>query len=201
MVPPTCRLIVSWPLVPRARTTIVLLPLLDEEELELLLEVEEVLDDELELELDVEVLLDDELELEEVLLEVELLLEVPLPTQDGAMKLPSWLPWKPKTLLAVAPGAGSCQEQQLVNWKLVPGLVPVRLPTFHWLVTVTCSGKFRVTVQLASAVVPVLVTDTSSWKKVPPVLEGVAVQLCAANACPFDNRPSIRPDSSTHSLK
>jgi hypothetical protein len=44
---------------------------------------------------------------------------------------------------------------------------------------VTCSGKFRLTVQLLSAVVPLLVTLTSTWKKVPPVFEGVAVQLTA----------------------
>jgi hypothetical protein len=82
--------------------------------------------------------------------------------------------------VAVWPGAGSCQLQQLVNWKLAPGLAPVREPTFHWLVTVTCSGKFSVTVQLLSAVVPVLVTLTSTWKNVPPVLDGVAVQVWAA---------------------
>jgi hypothetical protein len=70
----------------------------------------------------------------------------------------------------------------LVNWKLVPGLAPVRLLTFHWLVTVTCSGKFSVTVQPESAVAPVLVTLTSTWKNVPAVLDGVAVQLCAENA-------------------
>jgi hypothetical protein len=68
----------------------------------------------------------------------------------------------PKTLLVVAPGAGSCQEQQLVNWKLVPGLTPVRDATFHWLVIVTCSGKFSVTVQPLNAVVPLLVTLTSA---------------------------------------
>jgi hypothetical protein len=69
----------------------------------------------------------------------------------------------------------------LVNWKLVPGLVPLRV-AFHCVVIVTCSGKFRVTVQLLRAVVPLLVTETSSWKKVPPVLDGVAVQVYAANA-------------------
>ena len=126
--------------------------------------------DELEL-LDEELLLD-ELELEELLEEVE-----PLePTQLGAIKLPSWLPWKPNTFVAVWPGGGNCQLQQLVNWKLVPGLAPLRL-TFHWLVTVTCSGKFSVTVQPLRAVVPLLVTETSTWKKVPPVFEGVAVQV------------------------
>jgi hypothetical protein len=44
-------------------------------------------------------------------------------------------------------------------------------------VTVTCSGKFSVTVQPLRAVVPLLVTLTSTWKKVPPVFEGVAVQV------------------------
>jgi hypothetical protein len=87
------------------------------------------------------------------------------------------LPWTPKALLAVEPGGGNCQAQQLVNWNVVPGLAPVRVPTFHWLVIVTCSGKARVTVQLLNAVVRLLVTDTSSWKKVPAVFEGVAVQL------------------------
>jgi hypothetical protein len=141
--------------------------LLEEEVLDELLldeEDEELLDDEL-LDEDEE-LLELEEELEELLLDEELLelvVELPLPVQVGAIKLPSCVPWKPNTLLAVAPGAGSCQPQQLVNWKLVPGLVPVRVPTFHWLVIVTCSGKVKVTVQLVSAVVPVLVTLTSSW--------------------------------------
>jgi hypothetical protein len=142
--------------------------LLDEEDEELLDdelldEDEELLELEEELEELEELLLDEELELlldEELL---ELVVELPLPVQVGAIKLPSCVPWKPNTLLAVAPGAGSCQPQQLVNWKLVPGLVPVRVPTFHWLVIVTCSGKVKVTVQLVSAVVPVLVTLTSSW--------------------------------------
>jgi hypothetical protein len=83
--------------------------LLDEE----LLELEELLDeDELDelLELDEELLLDDELELDDEELEV-----VPEPVQVGPVKLPSCVPWKPKTLEAVAPGAGSCQLQQLVN--------------------------------------------------------------------------------------
>jgi hypothetical protein len=143
------------------------LELLEDELLEELEELEELLldeDDELELLLELEeLLLDEELELllDEELLEV--VVELPLPVQVGAIKLPSCVPWKPNTLLAVAPGAGSCQPQQLVNWKLVPGLVPVRVPTFHWLVIVTCSGKVKVTVQLVSAVVPVLVTLTSSW--------------------------------------
>jgi hypothetical protein len=156
-----------------------------DDELELLLELEELdelelLEDELE-EL-VELLLEeDELELDDDELELlEVVVEEPEPVQVGAIKLPSWVPWKPNTLLAVAPGAGSCQSQQWVNWNVVPGLVPVRVPTFHWLVMATCSGKVKVTVQPVSAVVPVLVTLTSSWKDVPPVLEAVAVQLCAA---------------------
>jgi hypothetical protein len=103
-------------------------------------------------------------------------------------------------LVAVWPGAGSCQLQQLVNWKLVPGLAPVRV-TFHWLVTVTDCAKFSVTVQLLSAVVPVLVTDTSTWKLPPWTLAGAAVQLCAAKACPFNDMPSKRPDSSAPILK
>jgi hypothetical protein len=140
---------------------------LDAELAELLLEdeLEELLDEELEL------LFEDEFEELE-----ELLLELALPTQAGAIKLPSWLPCTPKALAAVWPGAGNCQLQQFVNWKLVPGLVPARV-AFHSAVMVTCSGKFRVTVQLPSAVVPLLVTETSTWKKVPPVFEGVAVQV------------------------
>jgi hypothetical protein len=62
--------------------------LLDEEELEELLPDDELLDEEEEL----------ELELEEL---DELLLELPLPTQAGAIKLPSWLPCTPKALAAV----------------------------------------------------------------------------------------------------
>jgi hypothetical protein len=95
---------------------------LDEVLLELLDELEVLLLDEDELEL---------LELEELEELLEVVVELPLPVQVGAIKLPSCVPWKPNTLLAVAPGAGSCQPQQLVNWKLVPGLVPVRVPTFH----------------------------------------------------------------------
>jgi hypothetical protein len=150
----------------------------------------ELLEDELE-ELEELLFEEDELELEE-LLDEELLevVEVELPVQVGAIKLPSCVPWKPNTALAVAPGAGNCQLQQLVNWKLVPGLVPVRVPTFHWLVIVTCSGNAKVTVQLLSAVVPVLVMLTSNWKPVPAVLEATAVQLCAANAGPFNSGPS-----------
>jgi hypothetical protein len=78
-------------------------------------------------------------------------------------------------LLAVWPGPGICQLQQLVNWKLVP--VPGVQFTFQAVLAVTCSGKFSVTVQPLSDVVPVLVTLTSTWKKVPPVWDGVAVQL------------------------
>ncbi len=68
------------------------------------LELPEVL--ELLLEDELELLLDVELELEELLLdddELEELLElddvVPLPTQAGSTKLPSWLPWKPNEVL------------------------------------------------------------------------------------------------------
>jgi hypothetical protein len=94
-----------------------------------------LLEDELELLEDEELLLDEELLDElELLLELdeedELPLELPLPTQAGAIKLPSWLPCTPKAFAAVWPGAGNCQLQQLVNWKLVPGLVPVRV-AFH----------------------------------------------------------------------
>jgi hypothetical protein len=75
-----------------------------------------VLEDELVLE--EELLLEEELD-EELLEELELLLEPELvppgPVQVGPVKLPSCVPWKPKTLEAVAPGAGSCQLQQLVN--------------------------------------------------------------------------------------
>jgi hypothetical protein len=179
--------------------------LLEEELVELLLELDEV--DELEeLELDelvepvVEVvelleeeldeLLDEVLELElvipleeelELLLEDELLV-VPSPVQVGATKLPSCVPWKPKTLVAVWPGAGSCQLCWLVNCHVVPGALSdgVRV-TFHWPTGVTVSGKFSVIVQLLNAVVPVLVTLMSTWKKLPPVLDGVAVQVYAAN--------------------
>lgn len=92
------------------------------EELELLDEEELLLEDELDEPVEPVV------ELEEELLDEVESLE---PTQLGAIKLPSWLPWTPKTLLAVAPGAGNCQEQQWVNWKLVPGLTPARDATFH----------------------------------------------------------------------
>jgi hypothetical protein len=157
------------------------LVLLLEDELELLEDDELLLEEELleELELD-ELLLEDDDELLELDEDDELLLEPPLPTHAGAIKLPSWLPCTPKAFAAVWPGAGNCQLQQLVNWKLVPGLVPVRV-AFHWVEIVTCSGKFRLTVQLLRAVVPLLVTLTSTWKKVPPVFEGVAVQVYAAN--------------------
>jgi hypothetical protein len=111
--------------VPVSKPSLKKLPPL-EEELELLLE-EELDDEELE-ELELEELLLDDEELEELLLEDELLeldeelelledeeLELPEPTQVGPVKLPSCVPWKPNTLEAVAPGAGSCQLQQLVN--------------------------------------------------------------------------------------
>jgi hypothetical protein len=128
-----------------------LLDELDEEELELLLEDElELLDEE-----ELELLLEDELEL---LLELEeLLLDVPSPAQAGAAKLPSWLPWKPKPVLW--PGCKACQQQQFVNWYVEP--LPARV-TFQLLVTVTDSGKVTVTVQPLMAVVPLLVTFTST---------------------------------------
>jgi len=75
----------SSPFVPRARTTIVVLP---PPELELLLEDELLLDE----------LLDDELELDD-----ELLDDVPLPLQVGSTKLPSCVPWKPKLVLWPSP--------------------------------------------------------------------------------------------------
>jgi hypothetical protein len=140
--------------------------------------LEELLLDELE-----ELLLDEEEELVVVLELDELLLEVPSPTQAGAMKLPSCVPWKPNTLLAVWPGAGICQPQQLVNWNDVPGVLPLGVRvTFQEPPGVIVSGKFRVSVQPLNVVVPVLVTLTSTWKKVPPVWDGVAVQVYAANA-------------------
>jgi hypothetical protein len=124
-----------------------------------------------------EPLLDDELE------ELELLLEFvpPLPVQVGATKLPSCVPRKPKTLLKVWPGCGNCQPNSLLNWSVVPQVGLVRM-AFQSLLQHTDSGQFTDTVQLLKAVVPVLVTLTSTWKEVPPVPEGVAVQLCAANA-------------------
>jgi hypothetical protein len=152
-----------------------LLELLEDELEELLLEddeleLEELLEDELELLLD---------ELDELLLEE---LDVPpLPVQVGVTKLPSCVPRKPKTFVAVWPGAGNCQLNSLVNWSEVPQVGLSRI-TFQSLVQQTCSGHATVTVQLLKAVVPVLVTLTSTWKEVPPVEAGVAVQLCAANA-------------------
>jgi hypothetical protein len=35
---------------------------------------------------------------------------------------------------------------------------------------------------------------------VPAVLDGVAAQLCAANACPLNNGPSTRPDNNIPAL-
>jgi hypothetical protein len=144
----------------------------------------------------------EELELDELLEldedELELLLEgPPSPVQTGATKLPSWLPWKPKALLAVWPGAGSCQLCWLVNCHVVPGVLAagVRV-TFHWPTGVMVSGKVSVTVQPLNAVVPVLVTLTSTWKKLPPVLDGMAVHVYAAYAW----LPSNRPDSSIANL-
>jgi hypothetical protein len=69
--------------------------------------------------------------------------------------------------------------------------------TFQLLFTVTFSGKLTVTVQPLTCVAPLLVTVTSTWKKLPPVLDGVAVQVYAASACP----PSIRLDSNIPSFK
>jgi hypothetical protein len=85
----------------------------DDEELELLLD--ELDADELELLLEDEELEDllleeDELDVLDELLE---LLVVPSPAQVGAVKLPSWLPWKPKPVLW--PGKSACQPQQFVN--------------------------------------------------------------------------------------
>jgi hypothetical protein len=116
-----------WLTVPASKSSLKKLPLVVEE-LELLDELVELVEpdvelDELEL-LEDELLLDmvpedEELELlleEELVepvveleLELEELLEVPSPVQAGAIKVPSCVPWKPKTLLAVCPGAGSCQ--------------------------------------------------------------------------------------------
>jgi hypothetical protein len=71
-----------------------------------------------------------------------------------------------------------------VNCHIVPGALSdgVRV-TFHWPTGMTVSGKVSVSIQELNAVVPVLVTLTFTWKKVPaalPVLVGVAVQLYAA---------------------
>jgi hypothetical protein len=101
-----------WPERLSSSTTSELLPpeLLLDEELELLEDEEllledELLDEELELLEDEELLLEDELELLDEELELledeELLLEPPLPTQAGAIKLPSWLPCTPKAFAAV----------------------------------------------------------------------------------------------------
>jgi hypothetical protein len=49
--------------------------------------------------------------------------------------------------------------------------------TFHWPTGVTVSGKINVTVQPLNTAVPAFVTDMSTWKNVPPVFEGVAIQL------------------------
>jgi hypothetical protein len=142
--------------------------LLLDEELELLLELEELL-------------LDEELELEEL----EELLPGSLTTvQLGAAKLPSWVPWKPKMWFEVLPGPGFCQPgQHSVNSKVVPGLVPPVRVAFHWLVIVTCSGKTTENIKASvSLTVPVLVTLMSTWNIVPPVLDGVTAQVCAAIA-------------------
>jgi hypothetical protein len=66
----------------------------------------ELLEAELEL-LELELLL----ELEELLDELELLLDELLgafaSSQNGSIKLPSWVPWKPNAFANVMPGAGS----------------------------------------------------------------------------------------------
>jgi hypothetical protein len=82
-----------------------------------------------------------------------------------------------------------------VNWNVVPGLAPERV-TFQLLFTLTDSGKVSVTVQPLTCVVPLFVTVTSTWKKVPPVFDGAAVQVYAAKACP----PNISPDSNMPSF-
>jgi hypothetical protein len=173
--------------------------LLDEELVELVVELELLLEEAVVVLEDAAVVLEEELELLELEdeLEEELLLEVPpLPVQVGATKLLSCVPRKPKTLVKVWPGAGNCQPYSLLNWSVVPQLGLARI-AFQSLVQQTDSGQFTDTVQPLKAVVPVLVTLTSTWKVPPPVLEGVAVQLYAANAGPFNSGPSIRPDNST----
>jgi hypothetical protein len=60
-------------------------------------------------------------------------------------------------------------------------LAPVRV-TFQLLVTFVGSAKFSVTVQLLSAVVPLLVTDTSTWYDDDWLLLTTAVHVWAANA-------------------
>ena len=109
--------------MPVSKPSLKKLPLVDEELLELE-ELEELLLEEelLELEELEEVPEEEELELllEEELLELEeleeLLLEVSSPVQVGAIKLPSWLPWKPKAP-TVPLGGGNCHvhPSQLVN--------------------------------------------------------------------------------------
>jgi hypothetical protein len=99
----------SWIVTAPLEEELELLLELDEDELEELDELFELEELEELLELDEELLLDEELELDDEEL------EVPEPVQVGPVKLPSCVPWKPKTLEAVAPGAGSCQLQQLVN--------------------------------------------------------------------------------------
>jgi hypothetical protein len=108
-----------------------------EDELELLELEELLLDEELELleldEDDEELELDDELDEllleEDELLDEELLLVPPSPVHVGvAGEVPSTArPWKPHAARTVWPGAGCWKLQQLVNWKVVPGLAPVRV--------------------------------------------------------------------------
>jgi hypothetical protein len=152
----TCRLIDSWPLVPRARTVMVLSPPpLDELlELELLLEEDEL--ELLELEFDELLLelLEDELELDDELL------DVPLPEQVGTSKLPSCVPCRPNEVLWPCPRL-PFQPQQLVNDGVV--VLPPDAVTFQLLVTLAGSLKFKVTVQPLIEPGPSLVTVTFTW--------------------------------------
>ena len=124
--------------------------MLEDEELdELLLEellVLEVLDEELEL------LLEDEL------LELDELLGPPGPEQDGPLKLPSCVPWKPKPVLP--PGPRACQLQQLLAVYTVgpPDSTTFQLP---WIFAF--SAKLSVTAQLFTCVVPSFRTVTFTW--------------------------------------
>jgi hypothetical protein len=123
------------------------------DELELLLElddeVELLLDDE---ELDVLLVVDvlelDDDELDDV---------VPLPTQAGATKLPSWLPWKPNDVLP--PGCRLPFQLMLLAFTVLP--LVLRL-TFQLPVVCGASLKFSAICQLLTALLPLLVTVTSS---------------------------------------
>jgi hypothetical protein len=123
------------------------------DELELLLElddeVELLLDDE---ELDVLLVVDvlelDDDELDDV---------VPLPTQAGATKLPSWLPWKPNDVLP--PDCRLPFQLMLLAFTVLP--LVLRL-TFQLPVVCGASLKFSAICQLLTALLPLLVTVTSS---------------------------------------